>query len=38
MCNNTSNVEMHVNNFNTTQKIEQAKIQNVAPVCIIFNI
>lgn len=38
MSNNTTDVEMQVNNLNSSQKNEQTKIQNIAPVCIVLNI
>jgi len=37
--NNTTEVEMHDgNNKNVLQKFEPAKLQNIAPVCILFDI
>lgn len=37
--NNTTEVEMHdSNNKNVLQKCEPAKLQNIPPVCILFNL
>jgi hypothetical protein len=36
VANNTTEVEMHVSNKNVLQKCEQAKLQNIPPVCILF--
>lgn len=37
MANNTTDVEMHVCNKIQSQKCEQTKLQNIAPVCILFD-
>jgi len=36
VANNTTEVDMHVSNKNVLQKCEQTKLQNIAPVCILF--
>lgn len=38
LSNNTTEVEMHVNNKNSLQKCEQTKLQNITPVCILFDV
>lgn len=36
VANNTTEVEMHASNKNVLHKCEQTKLQNIAPVCILF--
>lgn len=37
MAKSTTEVEMHVSSKISSQKCEQTKLQNIAPVCILFD-